>query len=119
MTVDKDYALLDHEGNAIAVLRQGEADRNFPGYSVSEFLYRHFLKVWRSFHRYTREKERVWKDSGTAFVFDGERLNSKPSADIQRIVVRTEFFTRTDGPLPPLRDQDIEDMEKEQKRGEV
>jgi hypothetical protein len=119
VTLVKDYPLRDPEGNAIAVLRQGEVDRSFPGYAISERLYRHLLRAWGGYHRYTREKEVIWKDGGISFLWDGENLKSRPSADIQRIVVRTEALPRTGGPLPPLTDQDIEEMKKIQTTGEV
>jgi len=108
--VIKDFSLKDNEGNLIKTLRKGEIDRDFPGFDITEYLFRHLVKAWRLFGGYAVFEEHVWKGDGMRFESDGETLFTAPSPDIQRVIIQTELFCDNAKSLPPLANPDIRDM---------
>jgi len=107
ITMTEDFAAADHRGDAIAVLKKGEIDRNYPGFEICNFFYRRFTRSWALFNQYSHHQERVWKGDGLNFFSDGQSLWPKPSLDIQKIITQTALRFRPEDILPSLADEDI------------
>lgn len=72
-------------------LNKGEIDRNFPGFQLTECLYKFIISGWRAYHDYAVSRESISEQEGLVFMSDGYQLKSQPASDITRLDCRTEL----------------------------
>jgi len=108
----KDHAV-SGEGNKMTLFTKGSIDRNYPGFAISNSIYRGFVRSWSSFHQYKVNHEQIWRGEGVRFLNDGRDIKNEPSRNIERIIAQTELFYREEEVLASVPDGDLEGMHLE------
>ena len=80
----ENYYICDGEGAPLKVLRKGDVDRDYPGWSLTDFFVRRFIKGWRQYMQYDKIHEAMNEQDGMEFLCDGAGLNAATCADIRR-----------------------------------
>ncbi len=104
VTLTSDHTLMDGDGKPLATLHRGETDRDFPGYKITDELYRHFSKAWSLHHRYKGCRETTRRQPGVAFKTDGKAITAEISGEVERVIVQKELTCREGDSLPLIQD---------------
>ena len=102
-----DYAIPNDNGTPSIMMKKGEVDRDYPGFMITNFLYKKFVRCWTLVNKYTAQDEYTWKGEGMLFKSDGQNLWPESSPDIQKIIAQTALRFRPEDILSPLADEDI------------
>ena len=107
MILTADYAIPNDNGTPSIMMKKGEVDRDYPGFMITNFLYKKFVRCWTLVNKYTAQDEYTWKGEGMLFKSDGQNLWPESSPDIQKIIAQTALRFRPEDILSPLADEDI------------
>jgi hypothetical protein len=113
VTITEDHTIRDGESNQLTFFRKGFIDRNYPGFAISNFIYRELVRSWSSFHQYEVNREQIWRGEGVRFLNDGRDIKTEPSHNIKRIIAQTELVCREENVLASVPDGDLEGMRLE------
>lgn len=83
----ENYYITDQDGTALKVLRKGDIDRDFPGWTFTDFVARRFAIGWQEHHGFEVLSESDGEKEGFDFTSDGRTLISSPSATIRHRMV--------------------------------
>ena len=107
--MNKDFEVMDDNGEVIAMLKKGKVDRDYPGFNLSNSLYRCFVEIWALVHQHLLRKESLQRSNGLVFHSDGYSTVPESTSEVQRIDVETELRSSLDQVLAPLRNAGIAD----------
>ncbi len=110
--MQSDFTLRDDAGGTLAELKKGQADKDYPGFTISQLLYRRLVASWSRIHQYTVESKSVRELEGTVFLSDGYTAAPMPSADVKRTIIQSELRRNPSDRLDPLPWDDHHLMEK-------
>lgn len=103
----EDYIVPSDNGTPSIIVRKGEVDRNYPGFMITSFLYKKFVRCWTLVNKYTLQDEYTWRGEGILFKSDGQNLWPESSPDIKKIISQTALKSQPGDILPLLADEDI------------
>lgn len=84
VTMAKDFFIPGHEDRPLKVLRKGDVDRNFPGWTLVDFFCRRLATIWQRNLGYTESVSTEQEESGYEFFSDGDGLSLLLAADIRK-----------------------------------
>jgi len=87
----KDFYLCNENGDEYKVLRQGETDRDFPGFALTSFLYRKVVSGLEALYGCRAVMKDELATDGLVFYSDGSKLWHSTSKDIKRISAQSEM----------------------------
>ena len=113
VTITEDHTIRDAEGEPLNFFKKGAIDRNYPGFAISNSIYKGLLRSWSSFHHFEVNREQVWRGEGVRFLNDGRDLKTEAYCNIERIIAQTQLAYRPDEVLAFVPDGDMEGMRLE------
>ena len=90
----ENYYISDQDGAALKVLRRGDIDRDFSGWSLTDFIARRFATGWMEQHGYQSVEEESRNEDGLAFTSDGRSLNTILSSAIRRMSLCSRMYSK-------------------------
>lgn len=97
VVMSADYCLVDVDGREFKVLREGETDRDFSGFILTDVLYRKLILSLEALYGCRACSKEELITGGVAFYSDGSKLWDGPSGEIRRIVALSEINFREEG----------------------
>jgi hypothetical protein len=89
--MQSDFTLHDDAGGVLAVLKKGEPDKDYPGFTICNKLYRRLVASWSRVHHYILESESARESDGVVFLSDGYAATPATSTDVKKILVQSEL----------------------------
>ncbi len=99
--LQNDFTLRDDAGGILAQLKEGQADKDYPGLAVSNLLYRRLVASWSCVHQYALESESVRETEGSVSLSDGYAATSAPSGEVKRTIIQSELRRNPSDRLEP------------------
>ena len=104
--IQKDFTLKDDAGEIITMLKKGDIDRDYPGFSICELLYRRAVKSWFFIHHYTFQNEFSRETDGYIFYSDGYSATAEPSSEVKKMHIQSELHCSMHDKLDPFSFED-------------
>lgn len=100
--IEKDFTLKDDADEIITMLKKGKLDRDYPGYSICELLYRRVVKSWSFIHHYAFQDESSGETDGYIFYSDGYNAKAESSSAVKKMHIESELHCSMHDKLDPF-----------------